>query len=385
MKAASPNPAECPPLPSENFPDGARFARFRQIWLLTIAAVIAGCDSFGPDSLRGTHSLYNEAIVGSVNEQFIQNIVRLRYRDPTFFLDVSNVAATMKLDLSGGLDQSTIGLSGSGDNILKFSAGAAYSTQPTISYAPLQGEEFVKSVLSPIPLEALFALTGSGWSARRVFGLCVERINGLENAPTASGPTPKVSPDRYHRFDRLLQLVEEVVNEGLIVPHIDPNTKEPQLEIRSSPEHSDTIREVKDLLGLDQNLEVYRIDGDFLRSRPDTLSIRARPLMSIFFYLSHHVDTPQAHQAAGLVTVTRNRDGSEFDWGGTPAGRLFHLRQSEEEPDLAFLAIPYRGHWFYLADNDLESKSTFMLLTQLFRLQAGAAKSAGPALTIPVR
>jgi hypothetical protein len=85
------------------------------------------------------------------------------------------------------------------------------------------------------------------------------------------------------------------------------------------------------------------------------------------------------------VTVTRNKDGSKFDWDTTPAGSLFHIRQSEERPDLAFLAIAYRGHWFYLADNDLESKSTFMLLMPLFRLQAGAAKSTGPTLTIPVR
>jgi hypothetical protein len=107
--------------------------------------------------------------------------------------------------------------------------------------------------------------------------------------------------------------------------------------------------------------------------------------MSIFFYMSHHVDVPQSHKEAGLVTVTRNKDGSEFDWGTTPAGNTFHIRQSEEQPKLAFVAIPYRGRWFYLADNDLESKSTFMLLMQLFRLQAGAATSAGPTLTLPVR
>ena len=59
--------------------------------------------------------------------------------------------------------------------------------------------------------------------------------------------------------------------------------------------------------------------------------------------------------------------------------------KANRQPDMAFVAIPYRGQWFYLADNDLESKSTFMLLTQLFRLQAGAAKSAGPTLTLPVR
>ena len=213
----------------------------------------------------------------------------------------------------------------------------------------------------------------------------MERINGIENAPSASGPTPNRAPEHNRRFNRLLDLVEETSREDLIFPQANPETKEPQLRIRSAPEYWEQIREFKDLLGLDPNLDTYRVNNDFLRSRPDTVAIRTRSLMSVFFYLSQHVDAPKPHQAAGLVTVTRNPDGAEFDWGATPAGRQFHIRQSEDRPEQAFLAIPYRGHWFYLADNDLESKSTFMLLMQLFRLQAGAAKPAGPTLTIPVR
>ena len=356
----------------------------KPLLLLTIATLMIGCHSFGPDGLRGTYSLYNAAIVDSQNEQFIQNIVRLHYRDPVFFLDVVSVTASLKMDLAAGLDQSSFDLSGGAD-ILQFNTGGAYSTAPTISYAPLQGEGFVKSVLRPISIEDVFALTGSGWSSRRVLGLCVERINGLENASIASGPTPKFSPNRIDSFNRLLQLFDKVMSEDLIIPRIDPDTKETQLEIKSSPVHQDAIREIKQLLGLDQNLEVYRVNSDFLRHRPDTISIRSRSLMSILFYLSHNVDTPKVHKTAGLVTVTRNKDGSEFDWGKTAGGSLFHIRQNEKQPDMAFVTIPYRGQWFYLADNDLESKSTFMLLSQLFRLQAGAAKSVGPALTIPVR
>ncbi|MCX7109886.1 MAG: hypothetical protein NTX45_07130 [Proteobacteria bacterium] len=358
----------------------------RQSLLLAVVTVMAGCHSFGPDGLRATHPLYNEAIVGSMNEQFVQNIVRLHYRDTIFFLDVASVTASLKLDMSAGLDQSEVGFGpAGGTDLMKYSLGTAYTTAPTLSYAPLQGEGFVKSILSPIPLEALFTLTGSGWRSHRLFGLCVERINGLENAPIASGPTPNFPPDQDRQFNRLLQLFEQVVNDELIVPRIDPATKEPQLQIKSSPEHREAIWEIKQLLGLDQKLDVYRVSSNFLQLRPDTVSIRTRPLMSIFFYISQHVDSPKTHKEKGLVTVTRNRDGSEFDWGTTAGGRIFHIRQSEGRPDGAFVAIPYRDHWFYLADNDLESKSTFMLLTQLFRLQAGAAKTTGPALTIPVR
>jgi hypothetical protein len=356
-------------------------------WVIgTFSVLVAGCHSFGPDGLKGTHPLYNDAINASMNEQFVQNLVRLHYRDPTYFLDVSSVAATLKLDISGGLNQSSFGFNGTtGNDIMKFSAGADYQTQPTISYTPLQGENFVKSVLSPLTLESVFALAGSGWNARRVFGLCVERINGLENAPTASGPTPDVAPQHNQGFRRLMRLVESLRGEQLLIPRIDPATKEPEMEIRSVPEHADVVREIKQLLALDTQRDVYRLSGDFLHPDGSTISIRTRSLMSIFFLLSHNVDTPRAHKDAGLVTVTHDRRGAEFDWGQTLGGKLFHIRQSEDRPDLAFLAIPYRGRWFYIADNDLESKSTFMLLTQLFRLQAGAAKSVAPALTIPLR
>ncbi|MGZ8184615.1 MAG: hypothetical protein ACXWT1_21955 [Methylobacter sp.] len=346
---------------------------------------MAGCHSFGPDELRGTYPLYNAAIVDSQNEQFMQNIVRLHYRDPVFFLDVTSVTASLKMDLSAGLDQSAFDLSSGGADILQLSGGGAYSTAPTIAYTPLQGESFVKSVLRPVSIDDMFALIGSGWSSRRVLGLCVERMNELQNAPTASGPTPKSAPNRIDPFNRLLQLFDKVIGENLMIPRIDPITKEAQLEIKSTPLHHDTIWEIKQLLGLDQNLEVYHVNSEFVESRSDTISIRNRSLMSILFYLSQNVETPKVHENTGLVTVTRNQDGTEFDWGKTAGGKLFHISQSEKQPDMAFVSIPYRGQWFYLADNDLESKSTFMLLTQLFRLQAGAAKSAGPTLTLPVR
>ena len=352
--------------------------------MMTGITALSGCNSFGPDALRGTHPLYNDAIVSSMNDQFIQNIVRLHYRDPTFFLDVASVTASMKLDLGGGLDQSSVGLNGGAD-IMQYSLGGAYSTTPTISYVPLQGEGFVKSVLNPISIESVFSLSVSGWNAQRVFGLCVERVNGIENAPNASGPTPQRAPQNEQKFKQLMQLVEDVSEGHLITPRKDPKTKGLQLEIKSSAQFAEKVREIKNMLGLDQTLEVYHVNGDFLKSSPDTISIRTRSLMSIFFYLSHHVDTPKAHQDAGLVTITRNPDGSVFDWGSTAAGSVFHIRQSNEQPEMAFIAVPYRGNWFYLADNDLDSKSTFMLLMQLFRLQAGSAKAAGPTLTIPVK
>ena len=106
--------------------------------------------------------------------------------------------------------------------------------------------------------------------------------------------------------------------------------------------------------------------------------------MSILFYLSQMVDVPAEHVDAGLVVMTEDADGSRFDWEGTPAGKQFHIRQSSRRPRTAYLSVPYGDHWFYIANNDLETKASFMLLSQLFSLNAGAVTSANPTLTIPV-
>lgn len=351
----------------------------RRTLALTLA-VLSGCQSFGPEQLRGTHPLYNAAIVDSINGQFLSNLVRLHYRDPTFFLDVASVAATVRLGMKGDAG-ANFDASQSGN----IGFGGSYEIYPTVSYAPLQGEEFVKSLLSPVSIDAVLALTGSGWSVRRVFALCVESINGIANAPTASGPTPEQAPKHYKEWNRLTDIFERVADENLIQARQDPETKTLKIEIRSTPEYADVISELKGMLGLDPRMTVYRVEGDAIERRSDTIHIVTRPLMGTLFYLSHRIDSPVEDQTAGYVTVTRNPDGSVFDWGDTPAGRIFHVRQSDDRPDHAFQSINFYDRWYYIPNNDLESKSTFLLLTQLFRLQAGAAKSIGPTLTIPVR
>ena len=112
--------------------------------------------------------------------------------------------------------------------------------------------------------------------------------------------------------------------------------------------------------------------------------MRTRSLSSLLYYLSQNVNTPQAHQSARLVTVTKTEDGGDFDWRDTPAGSRFQVQTGPERPEGAYIATFYRGHWFWIEDHDLESKSTFMLLRQLFDLQAGQSTVQGPALTLPV-
>lgn len=348
------------------------------------AALLQGCQSaFGPESLQRTHPAYNAAITASVNEQMLQNLVRLRYRDVPFFLEIGSVTATLSVGANAQLGGSVaIG----GEDSLSPLAGVAYVDSPTISYAPLRGEDLLKSLLSPLQLESILVLTQSGWRISRVFGLCFERINDLRNAPTASGPTPDQEPD-YRSFNRLLDSLNRLQTRGQIEVGAQGEGADAGIVVKLKADGDDASRgldEVRALLGIESDDNQFSLDTNFLETAANQWTVRTRSLSSLLYYLSQNVDTPYAHQSAGLVTVTEARGGGVFDWGATPAGRLFQVNSGTERPQGAYIATFYRGHWFWIEDSDLESKSTFMLLRQLFDLQAGQSTVQGPTLTLPV-
>ena len=345
---------------------------------------IAGCQSsFGPRALKRTHPAYNQAIVTSVNEQMLQNLVRIRYRDVPFFLEIGSVTASLSLGASAGVD-ANVNLGGS--ESVSPDVGISYSDNPTISYTPLQGENLLKSILSPLQLESLLVLTQSGWSISRVFGLCLERINNLHNAPTASGPTPELAPE-FENFDRLLHLLRVLQKNRVI--EIGSTSVEDKNRIvikllASNPELKGEMDEVYELLELDKSLNEFTLATDFLNVDERVWTVRPRSISSLLYYLSQNVAIPASHESAGLVTMTESESGGTFDWGDTPAGQLFKVSYSVEKPASASIATYYRGHWFYVDDRDLRSKSTFILLRQLFDLQAGQTRYEGPTLTLPV-
>jgi hypothetical protein len=98
------------------------------------------------------------------------------------------------------------------------------------------------------------------------------------------------------------------------------------------------------------------------------------------------VEVPAEDVENGVVQTSFNGDGSVFDWTKNAGGTLLRVHCSKDKPKNAFVATQHRGHWFYIEDDDLHSKSTFMFVSTLFNLQAGEASSAdvSPMLTIPV-
>jgi hypothetical protein len=286
-----------------------------------------------------------------------------------------------------------------------------------------------EALLTYVDVETLELLDGAGWDVGRMFRLLVESVNGVGNAVTGDGPTPCDPPefadDKYlvslmkhlHEQGHLTFGEEQIVSDltasvafdsadaqALLSAHKEGyGVREAEQgyvltrtdEVRSlrfSPEADPRdLGEILRILRLPTGLAFYPIqwaEGGQLRSLDPTeqrtkVTISTRFPLEAMYFLSHAIAVPPEHGEQGLVTVTRNPDGSVFDWGMV-TGDLLRVCVSKKKPKSAAVAVRYRNHWFYISDADAASKNTLALFRELMRLQKGGCTSDKPLLTLPV-
>ena len=342
--------------------------------------------TMSPSTYQGSANGYNIALQKTADEQLLLNLVRLKYRDTPFFLEASSFTAQFDFNTNASIG-GVFPLTGGGTDTLTTGAGVSFSERPTISFTPLQGEDFVSRLLNPVSFNTISLLYNSGWSIDSVGRMVVQRINGIDNAPGASGPTPKVAAV-YADFNRLSALMFELqktnmmqlgkasggARDGMPVLFLPPSGVSAQAD------------EMRELLGLDPSLTEYSVvagSGWTSEEQTSQIVINTRSLLGVFYYLSQGVESPSKHVENGWVTVTLNEDGTVFDWSQV-LNELFEVEVSSSRPDDAYVATYYNGNWYSISNSDLDSKASFTILSQMFALETGDVASQMPLLTIPV-
>lgn len=79
-------------------------------------------------------------------------------------------------------------------SVLPF-ATAGGASRPTILPIPIHSGETVTRYLQPITPDGVVFFAETSWPISTVFQLWLEGINGVPNAPSASGPTRSFPPD----------------------------------------------------------------------------------------------------------------------------------------------------------------------------------------------
>lgn len=403
-------------------------------WLLC-ALCCVGC-SIGPRSLAHSRLRYNDAVKSTSEQQLLLNIVRLRYVDTPSSLAISSIADQQELAAGLGFvpffTSAAAGDVGGYRNSILPQAQLSRASRPTLSYTPLDDEEFTRRLFSPISLEGVAYLSKTTWPISTVFRLYLENLNWVSNAETASGPTPIDPPDYATFLDGVIALQrlqdrkqitlftegrEQSISDRLPLSDLNAHNTlesiENDLELRPSRDGLSLIRRQPQLVlrvdpsvdgdrdwldfceafRLNPNLRTFDLTAEktdpYLKDMPDTgletLDLETRSLLQVLFFIAQGVEVPVEHLASGVAPCTRDFNGGQFDWQQVLGG-LFRVRctQSKHRPECAYVAVHYKGYWYYIDERDRETKATFALLLEVSRLELKSTESKAPILTLPL-
>lgn len=358
-----------------------KFLKASMLLALAVATLAACATNYGARGVAPSGYDYNNAIAQSKDEQLLLNIVRLRYRDTVVFMDIGSVT-TQRQYTAGVSAENMLPFNGLKDGSTLLIPNATYSETPTISYAPLKGSEFARNLLSPISADTIVLLANSGWSIERLLTCCVERLGGLSNAPSASGPTPPDLPDNSD-FRAAITLLRKIQREERV--HIEYAAAEgggrPETFLVIDALEGRECEHLRSLMSSSGCLMRFRLVERWGELENGELLAKTRTVLGALYTLSHAVDVPAEHERDGLVTTSEERSPRTKDWDDF-LSHQFNVKTGQQEPGAAFVKIYYRDHWFWIDDNDLESKTTFNLVSFLLSLQSAESDGVSPLLTL---
>lgn len=323
---------------------------------------------------------YNEVINRTEDEQMLLAIVKGRYGETVSLLAVSSVAANVRFSTNAGVQAGFGPDENFAGNIIPFSGGFAYEENPTITYAPVQGAQYLRQLMSPIPLDILVLSMRTGTDSARYLTILANRINDMRNPDFLDAP----SAEPNSRFQRFVELDSELRKAGVLETLADPK-KEISFNVLISnyaPAYSAKVREYLSLLGLprtkDESKDIifpvyFSVKGQEL----DGIAISTRSTVDLIQILTAAIEVPQEHASAGM-TITYPTMGL--------AGKNIHIHSSKDKPNQAAVAVSHRGYWFYIDDTDMKTKLFYLTVRTLWsvRIAAAADQKVAPVLTIPV-
>lgn len=406
--------------------------------LMFLALIAAGCaKTRGPELIVNSHIEYNKAVSQVLKEELLLNIVRRRYMEAPQFLNVSSISSSFKTSTSLGMGVSADEVSDSPVVGTSVDGSVAFSDSPTITITPRQGEDIASQLHGPLSPSIVADLVSTGYPIGDVFTFLVEGINSLR------GPDLRLNRFRAgsEEWSEAIMLMEKLSSEGsLVVDRFRWNdsyndyaypaesiTPEMWITALSTGAHrwksydggktffftshemapaislDDAARQSPDGQRLMALLNVQpesrrkiwpmwpaRVVGGAERAdQPDTprssLKLRMRSLYNILNMFSYGVRVPPEHELNGRATnLSVFRDavarGQIDDYSN-----LLSIQYSEDVPETPFLAVQYRGLWFYIDDQAMDAKAGFNAMYDLWQLSIKTpGTQSQPVTTIQV-
>ena len=311
---------------------------------LTLLLFLPGCPSIGPGTVPRDRVGYITALAESWKEQTLLNVVRMRYGDAPGFLDVSSVIsgyAAIQGQLAAGAAISSDLTATIPSNQVTLGGNVTYLDRPTITYTPLTGDKFAKSLLRPIPPSAIFELIQAGYPADLILLMTTRAINGVYNRSSAGGRTREPDADFYPLLDALRRLQLSGAVSLRLEKHGADDTEILIFSGRHSAEVDSDLAYVRKILGVvpGKSGELTLTFGALPRGDKE-IAVLSRSMLEILLEVSYGVDVPEAHVSEG-----RTAAATRFDDAQNPRDRpLVYVQSSASQPPQPFAAVTLPRH-----------------------------------------
>ena len=386
--------------------------------LVVALALVSGCAT--TTALDRVVLSYDTSTGDAVAKQLLVNIARARRNEPMHFTTVSSVAATYKFGVNGGFGP----VGGARTGLIAPLLGAAAEENPTISIAPMQGDDYTqRRLLTPFAEQKLTLLLRQGYDVDALLRLLGAEVRIDVDAAHrfvayANRPSDRAGYAFYRRLMAQLSTIQD--RHALYVEplHFQRSWTVPADAI--TPEtFAATYKDYT--LGYDEKTKTYRVsrrvNGRVMITNydPQVLSNEERTDL--------HAEAEEAPVNEILIDIRTGYMGGEtIPLHGRLALRSFHEilnfigRGIDEEPEYdvppdprtptatltenptralgiveaaslpadADYAAEWRGRWYAPApDSGYQwNRKAFSLLFQLFQMSMSTAAPTGPAITI---
>ena len=350
--------------------------------MLLACMSLCGCFSLGTTRLYEDQLGYSRALGDAEKSDTLLNVVRLRYADTPIVLQATQVISGYQLQrkVTGEFEAFP---AANPSTFLNGSASAQLQQSPTFTFQPLSGAQFAQSFIRPLSPADLLPLAMGGLPIDVLFRLGVQSVNGLSNAVALTQTGAPGSPD----FFLLLQDLRRLQIAGLLSVKLQHNAAPANTHSNSDPGHVyfsvgttrdpdllAAVDETKRLLGMPPRVsEAEVVYG--LSPEPGRVAILTRSILGALAQLGLQIDVPPDDVARHRTLPTVGNIGLEHR-------PVVIIHSGAAAPADVFTSVQYRRTWFWIAEDDFDSKLAFTVLQILLAL-ARTETAPGAIVTIP--